>query len=119
MSFTYLRIIVWLLVLRDTINWSMQLLYVVDYCHSVLFSVLNDANRAFLETAIDIVEFVGLCLNFAADNSSFSFIQVSQLMLIIFGSFNCNLKIDFIPFNPIFNSFSRILSFLDFNCHIN
>ncbi len=64
-------------------------------------------------------EFVGLCLDFAADNSSFSFIQVSQLMLIIFGSFNCNLKIDSIPFNPIFNSFSRILSFLDFNCHIN
>ena len=61
-----IRLIMWLLVLRETINCSLELLFVVNLSDTELFDAINYVNRAFLDTAIDIVEFSALCYLFRA-----------------------------------------------------
>jgi hypothetical protein len=65
-TFIYLRIVIWLLVLRESINCSLGLLFVLGYSDTILFQSIHYSNRAFLETTIDIVEFFALCYLFRA-----------------------------------------------------
>jgi hypothetical protein len=65
-TFIYLRIVIWLLVLRELINCSLELLFVVGYSDSILFKAIHYSNRAFLVTIIDIFEFFALCYLFRA-----------------------------------------------------
>ena len=60
-KFIYVRIIIWLIVLRETIVCSMEFLYVIDMCENFLFHLLNYLSRSFLECFIDLIELLSLC----------------------------------------------------------
>jgi hypothetical protein len=60
-KFIIIRCIIWLIVLRETIVCSMQFIYMLDECETAFYHILNYASRAFLECFIDLIELLGLC----------------------------------------------------------
>ena len=57
----YLRMIIWLIVLRVIIDDALQFSYIINLAHTTFFKMLNYTNRSFLECSIDLSEFIGLC----------------------------------------------------------
>jgi hypothetical protein len=60
-KFVYLRLLVWLIVLRETIVTLLQFSYIIDLAQTFFFQTLNYVNRSFLECSLDVIEFLGLC----------------------------------------------------------
>lgn len=71
-KFIYVRIIIWLIVMRETIVCSMEFLYMIDMCDNFFFHLLNYLSRSFLECFIDLIELLSLCWVYRAQQRSSS-----------------------------------------------
>jgi hypothetical protein len=60
-KFTALRVLTWVVVLREAIICVLQFSYIIDLSKTTTFQQLNYFDRSFFECLIDLFEFLGLC----------------------------------------------------------
>jgi hypothetical protein len=60
-KFFYLRVLIWLIILREAIVHVLHLSFIIDLAQTKFFRILNYAYRSFLESSIDLIEYLGLC----------------------------------------------------------
>ena len=60
-KFVYLRVLIWLIILREAIVDVLYLSFIIDLAQTTFFRILNYAYRSFLESSIDLIEYLGLC----------------------------------------------------------
>ena len=60
-KFALIRILMWFIVLRESIVFIMEIFYMIDECDTIFFHIINFSSSGFLECTIDLLEFIGLC----------------------------------------------------------
>ena len=68
-SYKYVRLVALLIVTRELFISFPLLLFNLDQSRTMLYKIVTNFNRAFLQTFIDTIEFIALCWLFRAQHN--------------------------------------------------